>query len=161
MQGFDSSISVGQSKFGLGVFARRRFRREQAIGKIAGQIIRDPEYGSDFCMDLGDNLTLEPAAPFRYLNHSCQPNCEIIHWQSEEEDAEPEPGLWLHALRAVRPGEELTIDYGWPADTAIPCGCGAKCCRGWIVDPSELDQLPRFVRPEPASSRRLSSTISA
>lgn len=133
------AVRVGQSKFGLGVYAGHRFGADDEVGQVTGEIIDDPEYGSDFCIDLGNQLSLEPADPFRYLNHSCQPNCEIVQWHLEEDDAELE--LWLHALREIQPDEELTIDYGWPAETAIPCDCGAQCCRGWIVNPSEIEQL--------------------
>ncbi len=41
----------------------------------------------------------------------------------------------------VHAGEELTIDYGWPAEVAIPCLCGSRHCRGWIVDPDEVELL--------------------
>ena len=156
-----SAVRVGQSKFGQGVFAGREFRIDEAVGRITGEVIDDPEHSSDFCMDLGDELTLEPGGPFRYLNHSCQPNCEIVQWESDEEDVEPEPGLWVHALREIQPEEELTIDYSWPAETAIPCGCGAERCRGWIVDPKEVEQLRKPAHLDVASRRRFSSATSA
>jgi hypothetical protein len=41
-------------------------------------------------------------------------------------------------LRTIEPGEELTIDYAWPAEAAIPCACGAAGCRCWIVAAEEL-----------------------
>jgi hypothetical protein len=56
---------------------------------------------------------------------------------------EVEPGeieeerLWMQTIRPINAGEELLIDYCWPADAAIPCRCGALGCRGWIVDPAE------------------------
>ena len=48
-------------------------------------------------------------------------------------------------------GEELTIDYAWPANAAIVCRCGAGTCRGWIVSPEELsDVLDRDVANSPS-----------
>ncbi len=38
----------------------------------------------------------------RWINHSCDPNCE-----TNEEDNR----IFVYALRAIRPGEELFYDY--------------------------------------------------
>ena len=91
-------------------------------------------------MELGER-TLEPAAPFRFLNHSCQPNCALVLDEEEEEAEDGTPAgasLWLEVLREIPAGEQLTIDYGWPAESAIPCKCGAARCRGWIVTEAGL-----------------------
>ena len=56
----------------------------------------------------------------RYVNHSCEPSCISIY------DFEV-------ALRDIRPGEELTDDYGsLNLDEAFACGCGTGSCRGEI-----------------------------
>lgn len=133
------AVRVGRTPLGLGVFARRRFRARQVVGVIRGRVIDDPNYSSDYCMELEAGRTLEPATPFRYLNHSCRPNCELFFYEAE--DSSPHDRLWLQALTAIGPGDELTIDYAWPADAAIPCACGAFGCRGWIVAPEELPRL--------------------
>lgn len=125
------AVRIGRTPLGRGVFARRRFRPQQVIGVIRGQVLTDPCYASNYCMDLGDGRSLEPAAPFRFLNHSCEPNCELFSWETNE--PAPLDRLWLQALRPIEPGEELTIDYAWPAAYTIPCGCGTGGCRGWIV----------------------------
>jgi hypothetical protein len=134
-----AAVRIGLTPLGRGVFARRRFRPQQVVGIIHGRVIDDPGYASDYCMDLGDGLGLEPAAPFRYMNHCCQPNCEIFWWEAEA--PEPRDRLWLQALTRIEPGDELTIDYAWSADAAIPCKCGAAGCRGWIVAEAELGVL--------------------
>lgn len=39
----------------------------------------------------------------------------------------------VYSRRRIRVGEELTIDYRYPADLApIPCLCGETACRGII-----------------------------
>jgi hypothetical protein len=62
----------------------------------------------------------------RYINHSCRPNCEsqIVRGR-----------VWIVALRAIKPEEELTYDYYYDFDhyQDHPCRCGAKDCAGYIV----------------------------
>jgi SET domain-containing protein len=98
-------------------------------------------------MDLGGPYSLEPGEPYRFLNHSCDPNCELLLIDVEDEDGRLLlPEIWLSALRDIEPGEELTIDYGWPAEQGIRCTCGSANCRGWIA--AETEPLPET--PEPA-----------
>lgn len=93
-------------------------------------------------MDLGNERSLEPTAPFRYLNHSCSPNCELILVQVEYDDGTPsDTEIWVEAGRDIQSGEELTIDYGWPAESAIACDCGSPNCRGWIVAEELVDAV--------------------
>jgi hypothetical protein len=97
-------------------------------------------------MELPSGRVLEPAAPLRFLNHSCDPNCELFYWFDEDGSLQ-EDRLWLQTIRSINAGDELLIDYCWPADAAIPCRCGVPGCRGWIVDPEELHLLPRQPAP--------------
>lgn len=61
---------------------------------------------------------------FRYINHSCEPNTFTRLTQERAE---------FYALRRIRPGEELTVDYGESHhEGKLRCRCGAKRCRGWI-----------------------------
>ncbi|MCF7798397.1 SET domain-containing protein-lysine N-methyltransferase [Candidatus Woesearchaeota archaeon] len=76
----------------------------------------------------------------RFINHSCEPNCEAVNYDDEE--------LWIEATRDIKKGEELTYNYGFDEpDEAYPCLCGAKGCRGWIVaenykfSPGEKEKL--------------------
>ena len=135
-----NSMILRSTNVGKGLFARKLFRKRQAIGHMKGRLITGDDYDPDYVVDMGELGVLEPQAPFRYLNHSCEPNCELLEWQSK---AEPYPQIWVHALRTVRPTEQLTIDYGWPAESAIPCLCGSPSCRGWVVDQAELDRVRR------------------
>jgi SET domain-containing protein len=49
--------------------------------------------------------------------------------------------LLLFAICDIAIGQELTIDYNWPAVFAIPCACGSPACRGWIVTPKDLPRV--------------------
>lgn len=135
-------MRVARAAVGKGVFARKDIPAETWIGPVSGRIIDDPHYASTYCIDLGGSLSLEPRAPFRYLNHSCAPNCVLVVHDVEYEDGTPAPAeVGLETLRTIAAGEELTIDYAWSADGAIPCLCGAENCRGWVVDAAELPKL--------------------
>ena len=178
---FPSGVRIDQTPYGFGVFAFAFIPEGTAIARVSGHVIHDHNYSSDYCIDAGDGMVLEPAPPFCYLNHSCEPNCELmvyVHEETvgeeesadedciygctenenfvpnnvEEEEGEgeeevtenkSEPEVWVESIRDIRPNEELTIDYSWPADRAAKCLCGKPQCRGWIVDPAESDQLPK------------------
>jgi hypothetical protein len=125
---------------GKGVFARRPLSGNLVLGEIEGTILDQHPEDSSYVMELASGRLLDPAAPLRFVNHSCDPNCEIFYWD-EEDGTPPEERLWMQTIRPIAKGEELTIDYSWPADAAIPCRCNTACCRGWIVDPAERHLL--------------------
>ncbi len=135
-------VRVGRSHVGFGVYAARQFRPKDTIGRVHGETIHDPEHQSDYCVELSHDRGLEPAAPFRYVNHSCRPNCELVQVDVyEEDDSLVDTEMWIEAVSEIESGEQLTIDYAWPAEVAIPCRCGSPNCRGWIVAEEELPQL--------------------
>lgn len=74
--------------------------------------------------------------PARYINHSCAPNCEAYIGRGR---------IWIHALRDIKEGEELTYNYGFDVDTweDHPCRCGAERCVGYIV---AEDQWPKLLK---------------
>lgn len=151
---WQSRVSIETTPVGKGLFASRNFRKGQVIGIITGTVYTDPDYGSTYCIDLGDKRSLEPGEPFRYLNHSCEPNCRMYVIEPPKSARRGKKTLPDHlqlcALRTIRPGEELLIDYAWPADAAIECLCGANQCRGWIVCPTELHKMKKRNRRKPA-----------
>jgi uncharacterized protein len=136
-------VRVGETALGRAVFALRNFRPGQVIGVIQGAVVNDPEYGSEYCMDLGHHRSLEPIAPFRYLNHSCAPNAEIITFTYGPYATDRPSQLFLEAIRPIAPGDEITIDYAWSAECAIPCRCGSTDCRGWVVDVGQLAEVTK------------------
>jgi hypothetical protein len=126
------------------LYAARRFKKEEFVGVVRGRVIDDPEFGSNYGIGLGGTYTLEPSAPFRFLNHCCTPNCELLLVDAPPGSRRPDiPRVIVQARRIIRPGDELTIDYGWPAESAIECACGSRWCRGWIVAKSQRKRLPQ------------------
>jgi SET domain-containing protein len=75
----------------------------------------------------------------RFINHSCDPNCETVI-----EDGR----VFIESIRRIKPGEELGYDYQltWestddPVELALyACRCGAKRCRGTMLDREPLDK---------------------
>jgi len=75
----------------------------------------------------------------RFINHHCDPNCETVIENSR---------VFIDAIRNIKPGEELGYDYQltWestdePEELALyQCRCGAKKCRGTMLDREPLDK---------------------
>ena len=120
---------------GLGGFARVNIPTGTRVIEYVGEIITKQEslarceqsneyiFALDETRDLDGNVDGNPA---RFLNHSCEPNCEAQLIDGR---------IWLVAMREVRAGEELTFNYSYDlADyREHPCRCGAASCVGYIV----------------------------
>jgi hypothetical protein len=138
----DDAVRVGETPVGKGVFALRSYPAKAVVGEIAGDLVTDGSRNCNYTFEMDEATVLDPYPPFRYLNHCCEPNCEFDSFDETGPNGE-HPPLYLIALRDIQPGEELTIDYNWPAENAIVCGCQAASCRGWIVSLDELHLLSR------------------
>ena len=132
------AVRVDRSRHGMGVFAIREFKIKEVVGRLTGKLIEDCGYESDYCIEIDLQTALEPDEPFRFINHSCRPNCELACW----EDGSTK--MWVEVIRDIGPEEELTIDYAWPANSAVACGCGSPDCRGWIVALDQVDDVAYF-----------------
>jgi len=142
-------VVVGKVPYGKGVFARKLIPQGTDIGQVVGKVIDDADYASAYCIDLGNNMSLEPRTPFRYLNHRCEPNAALHLLDVVYEDGSPAPSeVHIEALTDIPEGAELTIDYQWSADGAIKCLCGADLCRGWVVAAEELPKLLKSTKPK-------------
>ena len=62
-----NGVRVAWTRLGQAVIAEQNYPESAIIGEFEGQVIDDPQHGSEYCMDIGDGLLLEPAAPFRFL----------------------------------------------------------------------------------------------
>lgn len=125
-------LKVVRSKVqGYGLVTTRRRRRGSVITNVEGVLWRAKERRDDTY-----SLILEPGVFFdmvdqtRWVNHSCEPNVVV------EAGVTKAGNGWaqLQALRDLEPGEELFYDYALPPELKERCRCGAKTCRGWIVE---------------------------
>jgi uncharacterized protein len=132
---------------GYGIFARRPIPKGVRVVEYKGELInaeqadgRYPEIDRPphtFLFDAGDDLYIDGGVKgnsARWINHSCDPNCESEHDGHR---------VFIETLRAIRPGEELTYDYLITLDEPHSaqakqrwiCRCGAKNCRGTMLAP--------------------------
>ena len=65
----------------------------------------------------------------RFMNHSCDPNCETQKWTVNGDTK-----VGLFALKDIPNGAELTFNYQFEVmgDVKQICLCGAKNCSGFI-----------------------------
>jgi len=161
----DQPYEVRRSRIhGRGVYAVRAIPAGTRVIEYVGERIShqeaDARYedkgqddGHTFLFVVDDEICIDAGVggnEARYINHSCDANCETII-----EDGR----VFIDAVRDIRPGEELGYDYQltWestddPAELALyACRCGAAACRGSMLDPVPLD---RKRRRKPAARRR-------
>lgn len=118
---------------GRGLFAGTNIPARAKVGEFEGEVIglreaRRRAKGREIVaiVELERHALDATASPrgFRFINHSCEPNTYIRCTSTRAE---------FYALRRIRKGEELTVDYGESHhDGKLPCRCGAKRCRGFI-----------------------------
>jgi len=120
---------------GVGGFAKADFAAGTRVIEYVGEKItkaeslRRCESANEYIFSLDDESDLDgnvPWNPARFLNHSCDPNCE----------AEPDGGrIWIVARRGIRAAAEITFNYGYDLDDyrEHPCRCGAADCTGYIL----------------------------
>ncbi|GAA5115660.1 SET domain-containing protein-lysine N-methyltransferase [Luteolibacter yonseiensis] len=92
-----------------------------------------------YIFTLSKNYDIDGNVPWntaRLINHSCAPNCEA--WIEGRK-------IFIHALRDIDAGEELTFDYGFDVECYEdhPCRCGKDGCVGYIVSRSQWKDLAK------------------
>ena len=139
---------------GNGVFAVAAIAKGERIIQYTGELrshaevdageAGDVESGHTFLFTLNDDWVIDASYEgndARWINHSCDPNCEAV--LIEHEDDPEKSRVFIEAIRAIKPGEELTYDYGITlAERHTPrlkkiwaCRCGAKDCTGTMLKP--------------------------
>lgn len=135
------------------MFATRDIAAGEEIIEYAGRRITqaqaDVEYPDDdghtFLYILNDHWLIDAGVggnDSRWINHSCDPNCEV--WLIESDDGDPaKDRLVIESMRPIKAGEELTYDYGITNDEPLTdkerelwrCRCGSPKCRGTMLVP--------------------------
>ncbi len=120
---------------GYGVIATRRFRKGSVVVNVEGVLWRAGERRDDrYSLILDDGVFFDMVDQTRWVNHSCEPNIVVEAGVSRLGNGWAQ----MQALRELRPGDELFYDYAFPPELKERCRCGARACRGWIVDPAAV-----------------------
>ena len=101
------------SVHGMGLFSTIEYKVGQIITIINGELINADECVKRedegnvyiFYKDEDEYIDASKHSQLRYLNHSCNYNCDI--------DEDENGNLILFAVADIQSGEELTIDYGY------------------------------------------------
>lgn len=121
----DNNVTVAFSSIhGFGVFAANNIKDGENILLIEGEVIsedecvrRENEENNVYIFWNGDNyIDTSETEKIKFINHDCEPNCEVL----DNDDR----SLILAAIREIRRGEELTIDYGYD-EIYEYCSCTA------------------------------------
>lgn len=140
---------------GNGVFATADIAKGERIVRYKGALRThaevDAEYGAidedghTFLFTLNDDYVIDAnhdGNVARWINHSCQPNCEAVLVENEKGKRHKDK-VYIEALRKIAAGEELTYNYGITLDEPHTpalkqlwgCRCGAKNCTGTMLQP--------------------------
>lgn len=106
----DFDLVVKRSQTGLGLFVgEQEIPKGSCVIEYVGTPLTKEEEdksNSKYLFEINARKTIDGAPRWntaRYINHSCRPNCEPnIH----------KGRVYIHALRRIKPGEELNYDYG-------------------------------------------------
>ena len=122
------------NKYGKGSFATEAIKKGELIAIHAGWLMTRAEEEShkryrDHGLQITEELVLLSYDDDNYFNHCCNANSGY------------KGQMFLVAMRNIKPGEEITIDYCTILHESpgakpynMTCLCGAKGCRGVVTD---------------------------
>jgi len=146
---------------GNGVFSTQKIKKNKRIIEYIGEKINKSEgdkrselrikkylksktHGSVYIFELNKRYDIDGSPIYnkaRYINHSCDPNCEVDIIKGR---------IWISSIRDIQKGEELSYDYGYSFDKDDYkdhiCKCGFKNCIGYIISSDDWPKYKRFVK---------------
>lgn len=127
-------FAIRENHLGKAVYATRGFAEGSRIIRFSGPSVpaaRVPAAlagPADRFVQIAADTYLGPSGRIDDLiNHSCAPNAGLRFSAH---------GVFLIAIRAIAPGEEIAWDYSTTLadpDWRMPCACGAPACRGVVA----------------------------
>ena len=135
-----------------GLYASYDIKKGTKIIEYKGKIISakqtaiDPKFDNDkaiYLFNLNKRFDLDGDFKFntaRLINHSCDPNCEVLGTGLK---------VWVFAMKNIKKNEELSYDYGFSFDQdfkQFPCRCNSKKCVGYIVREGSRWRIKKFRR---------------
>jgi SET domain-containing protein len=125
------SFRVGRSRTGLGLFATAPIKKRALIVEYRGRKLTTEQAdkvearGNRYLYELNSRWTIDGTTRKnlgRYANHSCRPNAKA-HQTGHQ--------MFLRAIKAIKPGDEITWNYGRDYYLNVITRRGCKCdkCR--------------------------------
>lgn len=124
-------LAVKRSRTGLGLYTLDPIEKGKCVVEYKGRVLtKAQEYASrsKYLFEVTKTKTIDGQArsnTARYINHSCRPNCDIEIWRGH---------VYIMAKRRIKPGEELSYDYGVEYFNAH---IKPKCCKCVKCSPPE------------------------
>jgi uncharacterized protein len=121
------NYAVKRTATGLGLFALKPIMRDKKIIEYVGPVLSGDEVdekGGKYLFELDKTRAIDGSAranTARYINHSCKPNAKGYTTGNR---------IWIWSLRAIKAGEQITINYGreYFDDHIKPIGCKCDHC---------------------------------
>ncbi|XP_060614135.2 histone-lysine N-methyltransferase ASH1L isoform X1 [Anolis sagrei] len=134
---------------GWGIRTKESLKAGQFIIEYLGEVVSEQEFrnrmieqyhnhSDHYCLNLDSGMVIDSyrmGNEARFINHSCNPNCEMQKWSVN--------GVYrigLYALKDMPAGTELTYDYNFHSfnvEKQQLCKCGFEKCRGIIGGKSQ------------------------
>ena len=119
-------------------------RSEKRIKKY----LHSKEEGSVYIFELNNKYDIDGTPEYnraKYINHSCNPNCEVDIINDE---------IWISSIKNIKKNDELTYDYGYAFDPDDYkdhiCKCGSNNCIGYIISSDDwkifLKHLKKIIK---------------
>ncbi|XP_039107396.1 histone-lysine N-methyltransferase ASH1L isoform X1 [Hyaena hyaena] len=154
---------------GWGIRTKEPLTAGQFIIEYLGEVVSEQEFrnrmieqyhnhSDHYCLNLDSGMVIDSyrmGNEARFINHSCDPNCEMQKWSVN--------GVYrigLYALKDMPAGTELTYDYNFHSfnvEKQQLCKCGFEKCRGIIGGKSQrVNGLAGSRGGQPAATHRKS-----
>jgi uncharacterized protein len=152
---------------GYGVFALRRIRKGTTVIEYLGDRVshaqadaryedKDPNDNHTFLFTVDAKTVIDAGVngnEARFINHGCEPNCESTTVNKR---------IFIEAIRTIQRGEELAYDYQIQRDSddepdvdqVYACRCGAKNCRGSMLEAPKKPRKPARRAPKRAAGKK-------
>lgn len=153
---------VKRSKIhGAGVFATKQIPKNtdvieyigEKVTKKVGDIrsaqrikkyLNSNKTGSVYIFELNKKFDIDGSPLYnkaRYINHSCEPNCEVTIKNNR---------IWITSIKNIKKGTELSYDYGYEFDKDDfkdhTCKCGSKYCIGFIISSDDWNKYLKHIK---------------
>jgi len=119
---------VKRTNTGLGLFATEQMPKGKRIIEYVGPLVPNDiveKSSGKYFFGVNKKWSIDGSSRdniARYINHSCQPNAEATVSNRRR--------VWIWTRRCIKPGEEITYDYGKEYFEGIiePIGCKCEKC---------------------------------